>query len=115
MRQIGRRISANTDERIFGPLAGGGLVALPRLVGELAEPTIPFDGELIADRGTVPIVGDAGQLYEQLLERQRRVHDHGLHVGEVLEPGIEIDRIEDAEASLPISSHLRVARPSICS
>ena len=66
--QVRRLASANAVESVFGPLAGGGLVALPRLVGKLPEFTIPFDGELIADRGTVSVIGDAGQFLQQLLE-----------------------------------------------
>ena len=50
--------------------------------------------------GAVTVVSDACQLLKQLLERQGRVHHDRLHVGEIFEVRIEVDRIEDAEGLL---------------
>jgi hypothetical protein len=93
-------------------LAGGRPIAAACLVGKATDFAAPFDGELVADGGAVTVVSDACQL----LERQGRVHHDRLHVGEVFEVRIEVNRIEDTEGLLAdFVAKPRRARPSICS
>ena len=41
------------------------------------------------------------QFLEELFKRNRRVHHNRLHLGEILQVRIQIDRVENAEVFLP--------------
>ena len=61
------------------------------------------------------LVGRLDQLAHELLEADRRVDHHRLHVGQVLEMRIEVDRIEDAEDLLADLGAAAGRPPIICS
>jgi hypothetical protein len=98
--QIRRRAVPDTLQSGLGLLAGGRPIAAACLVGKATDFAAPFDGELVADGGAVTVVPDACQLLKQLLERETRVHHDRLHVGEIFEVRVEVNRIEDTEGLL---------------